>query len=74
MNPFDVTRALEAHARLPAGTPYRLLSDDPEPPEVVLAEQQRQRVRAWRQARIAEARALGIPIEQYIASRRGRNG
>ncbi len=65
----DLDAALAAHQRMPEGTQHNLLADDPETREEQRAELQRQRVRAWRQRRISEARALGIPIEKHIAGR-----
>jgi hypothetical protein len=47
MSPFHAhDAALQAHARMPQGTQYRLLEDDPETPEELRAERDRMRMRA----------------------------
>jgi hypothetical protein len=74
MSPFHAHEdALQAHARMPQGTQYRLLEDDPETPEEIAAEQQRRRVQQWRVRMNRAAADAGIPVERFIEMLRSRD-
>lgn len=60
-SPFDLladpSRALAAHAAMPAGTPYKRMTDDPETAEEIRAERERQRVAESKRRAVARMRA-----------------